>query len=102
MLPCPPACQKDFFDKLASAGTRPADVWIACLLHDHAGDVRVRALVPVEEALHIDHVADLQRFNRLIDVGIAAAEVILHAEIVGLAIIGDLEIQVVGLVRLVL
>ena len=63
----------------------------------NGSDVGVDALVPVEEALGIDHVADLQRFHSLIDLGVLAAQGGLYAEGVGLAVYGDVEVQVVAL-----
>ena len=52
----------------------------------HGDDVGIDALVPVEEALHIDHVAHVQRLDGIVDVGARAAEVGFHGEGVGRAV----------------
>ena len=60
--------------------------------------MRIRAVVPVEVTFDVDHVADLQFFDSLVHVGVIAAEIELNAEIVGLSVLGNPQIQVVGLV----
>ena len=66
------------------------------------GDMRVGSLVPVQETLEVDDIADVQGLDGLIDLGVLAAEIELHAELIGRAVLGDLEIQVVGLIVRVL
>ena len=56
----------------------------------------VGALVPVEEALGVDGLTDLQILDCIIDVGGVVAEVAFHGEGVGLAIAGDVEVQVIA------
>ena len=66
-------------------------------LHDRkGGGLEVGTLVEVQEAFHIDHVADLQILDGLVDIGLIAAEIILHAELIGRIAGADLEVQVVG------
>ena len=62
----------------------------------NADDMGVGALVPVEEALQVDGVADLQILHGLIDLGARAAEIAFHGEGVGRAVYADVEIQVVA------
>ena len=66
-------------------------------LHDRkGGGLEVGALVEVQEAFHIDHVADLQILDGLVDLGLLVAEIVLHAELIGRIAGSDLEVQVVG------
>ncbi len=62
----------------------------------------IGALVPVQEGLKVDAVANVQGLHRPVDLGLLIAEIVLHAELVGLAVLGELEVQVVGLVLRVL
>lgn len=56
----------------------------------------VDALIPVEEALHVDGLAHLQVLHRRIHVGGVVAQVGLHGEGVGLAVVGGVEVQVIA------
>lgn len=38
--------------------------------HGNGGDVGVDALIPVEEALHVDGLADLQSLHRRVHIGV--------------------------------
>ena len=38
----------------------------------NAGNMRLCALVPVQEAFHIDHIANIQSLNSLVNIGICA------------------------------
>ena len=53
---------------------------------NNSGDVGVDALVPVQEALDVDGIADLQSLDSLVDLSAGAAQVGFHAEGVGVAI----------------
>ena len=59
--------------------------------------MRVRAFVPVQEALHVDDIADLQRFNGLVHVGVFIAEIGFYGKGVFRTVLGDLEVQVIPL-----
>ena len=54
--------------------------------------MRVRAVVPVEEALEVDFRADRQSLNSLVNVGILTAEVGLNADVVGLVANRNVEV----------
>ena len=63
----------------------------------------VRAFVPVQEAFHIDDVADLQAFNGLVGIGVLAGKIELNAEVEYFAVsIGEADIDVVRLLGRVL
>ena len=66
------------------------------LLDGNLGDVGIGALVPVQEALDVHGVADVQGFDGVVDVGGVVAQVGLHAEVIGLAVDGGVEVQVVA------
>ena len=54
----------------------------------------IYALIPIQESLHVDNIADLEGFNGLIDIGGVAAEVGLNGEGINLIIDGCLEVEV--------
>ena len=57
----------------------------------------VYTVIPVQEALHIDLVANLQVLDCLVDVRVLVAEIGLHSESIGLAVEGYVEVKVVAL-----
>ena len=57
----------------------------------------VDALIPVEEALSVNNLANLQGLHGLVDLGGAVTEVGLHGEGVGLVAHSDIEVQVIPL-----
>ena len=61
------------------------------------GDVRVRTLIPVQEAFHIDDIADLELFDCLVDIALCVAQIGLYGEGIGLSALGNVEVQVVAL-----
>ena len=63
------------------------------------GDVGVNSVVPVEEALCIDSVANLKAFNCLVNIGGIVAEIGLYSEGVCVSADRNLEVKVaVGIV----
>ena len=56
----------------------------------------LNSLVPVEEALHVDDVADLKVLYSAVNLGGVVAEVRLNNEGVGSSVVGSLEVQVVA------
>ena len=59
--------------------------------------MRVYALIPVQETFHVDLVTDLECFYCLVYIRIFIAEIRLNGKGVGLAVRGNVEIQVVSL-----
>ena len=63
----------------------------------------VDTLIPVQEAFHVDNVANFQSTDSSVDLGLGTGQVTLHAEAVGSAVVTDSDIDVVaGLAVLVL
>ena len=63
----------------------------------------VGAVVPVQEALHIHHIAGLQSADSGVDLGLRTGQVSLHAEVVACAVVAEGDIDIVaGLAVLVL
>ena len=56
--------------------------------------MRVGSFIPVEEALKIDHVADLKILDRFVDIGVRAAEIGLNCKVVSSTVYGDIEVEV--------
>ncbi len=56
----------------------------------------IDALIPVEEAFHVDGLSDLEVLHSGIHLGGAVAQVGLDGESVGLAVVGGVEVQVVA------
>ena len=56
----------------------------------------IHALVPVEEALHINGITDVQCLYSLIDIGPGSGEIRLNGEGIYIAVQGNLEVQVVA------
>ena len=69
-------------------------VFLDALFNGYAGDVGVNAVVPVQEAGQINGIAELQTINSLVNIGVLATQVGLHTHVVGLAVHGDVEVQV--------
>ena len=66
------------------------------LLNGDAGDVRIGALVPVEEAFHVDGVANVEALDGLVNLRGGVVQVGLDGEVVGLVAGGGVEVQVVA------
>ena len=62
----------------------------------HRSDVRVYALIPVKEALGVDGLADLQGLYSGIYIRGSVAEVGFYNEGIGLAVIGNVKVQIVA------
>ena len=63
----------------------------------------ISALVPVQEALHIDNVANIQSNDSGVNIGVNASQINLHTEAVGSAVVVQGDVNVItGLVVLVL
>lgn len=58
--------------------------------------MRVSTLVPIQETFHVDGIADLQVFNCLVYVAVLVAQVRLDGEGIGLAVVGNIEVQIVS------
>ena len=58
--------------------------------------MRVRSLVPIQEAFQIDLIADLQLLDRLVDIRVCTGQIRLDREAVCLAVHGYFEIQVIA------
>ena len=58
--------------------------------------MRVYALVPVQEALHVDDVSHLQLLHCLVNVGSVITQIRFHNKAVGLTIQGNVEVQIVA------
>ncbi len=54
----------------------------------------IHAVVPVEEALHIHGLADLQSLYSLVHIGVGAAQIGFHGEGICIAVQGDIEVKV--------
>lgn len=78
----PPGMRSLFHIQLyvTAAVHRQLFVRFGLLQHRYTRDVRVGALVPVQEAFHVDFVADLQLLHGLVDIGILVAQIGLHGE----------------------
>lgn len=59
--------------------------------------MRVHALIPIEEAFHIDLVADVERLNGVINLGVLVAKVGFYGEGIGVLAKGHVEVQVVAI-----
>ena len=59
--------------------------------------MRVYALIPVQETFHVDLIADLKSLYCFVYVSIFIAEIGLNGKGVGLAIVGNVEVQIVSL-----
>ena len=66
------------------------------LLGKNCRDVRVGSLIPVQETFKIDHVADVEVLDCLVDVGVRSAEIGLNSEAVSLSVYGDVEVKVIA------
>ena len=62
----------------------------------NGGDVRVYAVVPVEEAFHVDNFADLEVLYCGVNFSGAVAEVGFNCECVGLTVERYVEVEVVA------
>ena len=63
----------------------------------------IDALIPVKEALHVDHVANFQLANGGINIAVSTGEIDLNAELIGSAIVTQSNIDIVaGLTVLIL
>ena len=58
-------------------------------------DVRVYALIPVQEAFHVDLVTDVQGFYSLVYIAVLVAKVGLYCKCIGLSVKGNVEVKVV-------
>ena len=58
--------------------------------------MRVRSLVPVQEAFQIDLIADLQLLDCLVDIRVCTGQIRLDRKAVCLAVHGYFEIQVIA------
>ena len=71
--------------------------WFVKLLSNHdAGAVGLCAVVPVQEAFHIDDVANIQSLSSCVNVGASAVtnHVSVDGEGVGVGAVGDIEVNV--------
>lgn len=64
------------------------------LLYGDGSDMRICTVVPVQISLHINGIANLQIFHSLVDVCAAVTQIGFHAESIGLAVLGYVEVQV--------
>ena len=56
----------------------------------------IHALIPVQEALHVDHIADLEILHCGINIRGVIAQIGLNGEGVGFAVIGSVEVQIIA------
>ena len=61
------------------------------------GNVRVYALIPVQEAFHIDLIANVQSFYGFVNIAVFVAEIRLYCESIGFAVKGNVEVKVISL-----
>ena len=75
----------------------PAAVTAVLLLcYSHHCDMRIYALIPVQEALHIDGLANLQRLYRIIHIRRIVTQIRLYRKGIRLSILRSVKIQVVS------
>ncbi len=55
--------------------------------------MRVDAVVPVQEAFHVDLIADLEVLDSGVNSGGVVAEVGLNGELIGRAVVGNVEVE---------
>ncbi len=85
----PPGMRSLFHIQLyvTAAVHRQLFVRFGLLQHRHTRDVRVGAFIPVQEAFHVDFVADLQLLHCLVDIGILVAQIGLHGERIRISVL---------------
>ena len=57
----------------------------------------IHTLIPVQKALHVNLVADFQRFYCIVNLSAAVAQVRFYGEVIGTAIQRNIEIQIITL-----
>ena len=60
-------------------------------------DSDVYALIPVQEAFHIDLIANVQSFYGFVNIAFFVAEIRLYCESIGFAVKGNVEVKVISL-----
>ena len=60
-------------------------------------NVRVYALIPVQEAFHIDLIANVQSFYGFVNIAVFVTEIRLYCESIGFAVKGNVEVKVISL-----